>query len=234
MTPAESLSLVAEFCSFMKGDLVSGADLLKHAEDEISSIPGRLFYRNFKAFMDGISTQNTDRRKIGEKLAESDYGPDYGYALLKYIGDSESADKGTWLAYLIDAATKDFITPNEAMYYASLISRISLPALVFIRDNAEKIEIRDSGNTLVLNELAANNLVYDTNNNTVAFEYEAHMLNRYSLSYDKDPLPVIPELNRFPNKPEAIIDSQGSPYRGVKKEDTLVKDEILNIKTMKL
>lgn len=233
MTPAESLSLVAEFCSFMKGDLVSGADLLKHAEDEISSIPGRLFYRNFKAFMDGISTKNTDRRKIGEKLAGSDYGPDYGYALLKYIGDSESADKGNWLAYLIDAATKDFITPNEAMYYASLISKISLPALIFIRNNVEKIEISEEGHVLIIKELASNNMVYDTSNNTIAFEYEAHVLNRYSLSYDKDPLPAIPELSKFPGRPQALVTEQSVPYRGVKKEEPLLKDETLNIRKLK-
>lgn len=234
MLPSEYISFTDKFIKFLsstQGDVISGAELVSDAAKLIESIPGRIFYHNFKFFMEGLDTCNTVRRKIGEKLAESDYGDEYGYAILKYIGDFEHADKGTYLACLIDAATKDFITPNEAIEFARIIDRVSLTSLIFLRDNVEKKVLQKPENLYAINELKANNLVYDANSGGYAFELEAFKTNAYSISYLDDKSHRIPELNEFPDGVSYLVTGQGEPYRGWKKEDSPVEGSELVLNT---
>ena len=234
MLPSEYFSFTDKFIKFLsttQGDVVSGAELVSDAAKLIASIPGRLFYHNFKSFMDGLNTCNTVRRKIGKRLTESDYGDGYGYVLLKYIGDFEHVDKGTYLACLIDAVTKDYISPNETMEYARIIDRVSLTSLIFLRDNVEKKILQKPDNLYAINELKANNLIYDANSGGYAFELEAFKINAYAISYLDDKPHRIPELNEFPDGISYLVTGQGEPYRGWKKENVPVEGSKLILNT---
>ena len=125
------------FINFLEGSK-NPVQLIKLIGQADGDIRNFLFARNLKAFVNGVSKNGTEARKIGKMLAESDYGQEYGYVLLKFIESLEIQDKGMILAMLTDAMTKEFISPNDTFRYARLIRDISYSSLLFLKNNVKK------------------------------------------------------------------------------------------------
>lgn len=207
----EFWELVKCFSQVMSGDVMIGTgELVIQCKKIAMSIPSYLFYHNFKSVIEGLEDKNTVSRKVGKKLAQSSYGEEYGYTLLHYINAYEHKDKGTFMAYLIDSVSKDFITPNECFLYCKIINDVSLRSLFFLRDNVKKMELCNPIEYMdIINELKRNGLMYDSCNG-YAFELEAFFLDKYSLSYETEKYSYfekmggIPQLNKFPRVTQVL------------------------------
>lgn len=208
--------VVGNIISVMQGDITNIPALIKNLNNSYNSISDALFFRTLSRFLEGLDSDGTCSRKIGKKLAESNYGKEYGFMLLKYIDMFESAEKGTLLAHLLDVASKEFISVEECFAYVQLIKDVSLGGLWFIKENlSNRVITTDSA---VLNELFRYGLVYAANEGGYAFEMQAFILDKFALSYlDKKYKyngedDFIPKREKFPAKVASIVTSQGRPY----------------------
>lgn len=211
----EIIEVTELFNEAIAGNGISSVQLLLKIKEIAGNIRDVMLYKKIDVFINELENTNTDKRKMGEMLAKSDYKEEYGFVLLKYIDDFESAEKGRFLAHLLDALSKEFISAKECFLYARLLKDISLSGLLFIKDNISNRIFKDN---LILMELQRYNLLYEANEGGYAFEYLAFYLDKYALSYcdekyryngDAD---YIPPRERFPAKSVAIAVSQGEPY----------------------
>lgn len=211
----EIIGITELFSEAITGNGISAVQFLMKTKEIVSSIRDVMFYNKIDVFINELETKNTDKRKMGELLAKSDYKEEYGFVLLKYIDDFESTEKGKFLAYLLDALSKEFISVRDCFIYARLLKDISLSGLLFIKSNISNRVFKDD---IIFKELQRYNLVYEANEGGYAFEYTAYYLDKYALSYcnekykyngEKD---YIPSREKFPAKVSAIAISQGEPY----------------------
>lgn len=203
------------FGKVMESNVIDVAQFLKEVEKSINCVRDAMFYKKVTALMKELEIKEADKRKIGKILAESDYGEEYGFVLLKYIDDYECVEKGKYLAYLLDSLSKDFISSQECFTYAKLLKDVSLISLKFIKNNVSP-KIFDK--SLELNELSRYDLVYRANEGGYAFEMMSYYLDKYALSYmdekykyngEKD---YIPDRSQFPKKASSLLISQGVNY----------------------
>lgn len=219
----------------LMGDVTSSVDLLKIIKTNCKSIPDKLFYKNVEMVMKGLDDKKTIARKVGERLAKSEYGYDVGIVLLKYIYSLELPQKGRAMAYLLDAVSKDFIEPNECMRLCRYINIISFRSLLFVRENVSKKRIHETlEDHAYITELEKNGLLYNCSGSGLAFDLDAYLLDKYSLSYDDenkyggfaDKFKGIPSLDSFPTKP-VYLSTGDVPYMSGKDNNTTnVKDQI--------
>lgn len=138
------------------------SDILDSSIKEIDSIRNYMFNRKLQVVMNELKANGTIQRKVGNLLAKSNYGEEYGYALLHYIDEYEHVDKGRIMAFLLDATSKKFIIPNECFQFCKILDDVSLNSLCFLKQNIMKrvlynIEIKDM---LYVNELLTYSLMY--------------------------------------------------------------------------
>lgn len=204
----------------LMGDITSSIDILKIVKDNCISIPDILFYSNFEAVMEGLTEKKVNAKKVGEKLAQSEYGSKTGMVLLKYVYSFETPQKGKCMAYLMDAVSKDFITPTECMRLCRYIYNLSLNSLLLLKNNVHKKTINTSIDDYpYINELKNNGLMYESSGSGLSFELDAFLLDKYSLSYDDEnkyggyieKYKGIPDFSDFPQVPVYII-SGSEPY----------------------
>ena len=216
-----AIEICEELKNVLSGDLAGIPKLLDKGIEALYSIPDYLFYHNLEAMLKGLDSKGTISRKVGEKLASSSYGEEYGYTLLHYLVMYEHVDKGIYMAYLIDSVSHGFITPDEALTYCKLINDISLATLYFLKENVQKQELfkLSVNEQRFCTELENNGLVYKSCNNGIAFEMDAFLLDKFALSYDSDDKYVyddrnagIPDLKKFPKKPIHLVLSNGAQY----------------------
>lgn len=216
------VELIKAFTGTLSGevDVFALADLAKNGVD---SIHNYMFNRKLKMVLGELKKKGTVDRKVGEILAKSNYGPEYGYTLLHYIDQFEHIDKGRFLAYLLDATSKNFITAEECFRFCKILNSVSLSSLYYLKQNVTKRVLYevDYSNKSCVNELLTNDLMYESYNNGYAFSLTAHYLDKYSLSYEdesryrnySEKMGDIPPLDKFPEEPERIV-SGSIPYRG--------------------
>lgn len=207
------LTDIIEFYSDMKNALSDDGVSIVKVLDRINKLPktisDKLFYINFSKVVEGLDAHGTCSRKVGKKLAESSYGEEYGFVLLKYIDLFEHPTKGMFLANLMDSVSKDFISPEKCFIYGKMISSISLASLNYLKDNIchGVCSIKDE---LILLELERYNLVYVCKEDTEkrAYTKVAYSLDKFALSYtherynyngDKDFVPSEEQM------PKAIV-----------------------------
>ncbi|MBD5456848.1 MAG: hypothetical protein HDR23_10390 [Lachnospiraceae bacterium] len=211
----ETIEITDLFIKTVSGDGVSTIQFLAKVKEFASSIRDIMFYKKVEVLMRELENRDADRREIGKALAKSDYGSECGFALLKYIDDFESVEKGKYLANLLDSLSKGFISTQDCLTYARLLKDVSLTGLHFIKSN---IGTKIFDESFTLKELLRFDLVYKVNNGGYAFEYMAYYLDKFALSYcdekykyneEKD---YIPSREMFPAKVAIISASQGEPY----------------------
>jgi len=207
--------IVVAFEKVMEGNAIGVFQLLDKIRKSVNCIRDAMFYEKISALMNELDSHQTDKRKIGELLAKSDYCKDYGFALLKYIDDFESIDKGRYLAHLLDSLSKDFITAQECFIYARLLKDVYLNGLLFVKNN---VSSRRFDKNLILRELFRYNLMYEANEGGYAFEIIAYYLDKFALSYCVEKYKYngeedyIPSKEKFPKRVSSIVISQGKPY----------------------
>lgn len=121
----------------LSGD-INPLDVLVELQKIGKSIPDILFYKNIECMLNGLDKKGTIKRKVGKKLAESNYGADSGFMLLKYLESYEYPEKGKCMAYLLDSLSHDFISVDECLLFCKLIKDLSVPALMFLKKNVHK------------------------------------------------------------------------------------------------
>ena len=121
----------------LSGD-INPLDILVRLQKIGKSIPDILFYKNIECMLNGLDKKGTIKRKVGKKLAESNYGADLGFMLLKYLESYEYPEKGKCMAYLLDSLSHDFISVDECLLFCKLIKDLSVPALMFLKKNVHK------------------------------------------------------------------------------------------------
>ncbi|WP_270210149.1 hypothetical protein [Dorea amylophila] len=214
-----TLEIADTFINFLEGSK-NPVQLMQIAKEGIYDIKNMLFVHNLEAFVKGVEENGTNARKIGEMLAKSDYGAEYGYAFLKLIDSYETCDKGRALAMITDSMTKGFISPNDAFRYGGLIRDISHSSLLFLKNNVKKgvLYKTSSEEKIYINELLRYDLMYISENNGYAFDKQAFYIDKFGLSYleegkylysEKDG--GIPPIEKFPKVPVSIV-SEGVPY----------------------
>ena len=158
-------------------------DVLVELQKIGKSIPDILFYKNIECMLDGLDKKGTIKRKVGKKLAESNYGADSGFMLLKYLESYEYPEKGKCMAYLLDSLSRDFISVDECLLFCKLIKDLSVPALMFLKKNVHKSVLYHitEENFFLIKELKNNALMYDACDNGIAFELEAYYLDKFAL-----------------------------------------------------
>lgn len=141
-----------------------------------------------ECMLNGLDKKGTIKRKVGKKLAESNYGADSGFMLLKYLESYEYPEKGKCMAYLLDSLSRDFISVDECLLFCKLIKDLSVSALMFLKKNVHKSVLYHitEENLFLIKELKNNALMYDACDNGIAFELEAYYLDKFALSYDDD------------------------------------------------
>ena len=177
----------------LSGD-INPLDVLVELQKIGKSIPDQtdkfevLFYKNIECMLNGLDKKGTIKRNVGEKLAESSYGADSGFMLLKYLESYEYPEKGKCMAYLLDSLSHDFISVNECLLFCKLIKDLSVPALMFLKKNVHKSVLYHitEENSFLIKELKNNALMYDACDDGIAFELEAYYLDKFALSYDDD------------------------------------------------
>lgn len=221
--PKQDISVI-DICEMFKmalsGNVAAILKLIEECAKIGKSIPDYLFYRNLEAVLKRIDKNGTAKRKVGKKLADSAYGDNYGYTLLRYIHSYEHESKGVFMANLLDAVSKDFISSNDCFRYCKTINDISLISLFFLKENVLKKELFDlkTYDRNSLNELKRNDLMYDSDSGGIAFELDAFLLDKYGLSYQeekysyRDKYAGIPTLAEFPDRPELLRTSPGRSY----------------------
>lgn len=171
----------------LSGD-INPLDVLVELQKIGKSIPDILFYKNIECMLNGLDKKGTIKRKVGKKLAESNYGADSGFMLLKYLESYEYPEKGKCMAYLLDSLSRDFISVDECLLFCKLIKDLSVSALMFLKKNVHKSVLYHitEENLFLIKELKNNALMYDACDNGIAFELEAYYLDKFALSYDDD------------------------------------------------
>lgn len=214
------LEITDNFINVLEGSK-NPIQLINTAKEGIGDIRNFLFVHNLEAVINGIQKNETITRKIGKKLAKSDYGEEYGYALLHYIDAYEHRDKGSYMAQLLDSASKDFISPNELFIYCKILEDVSLRSLCFLKDNIQKkiIYNYEREDKACINELLLHDLMYEAEKG-YAFSLTGFFLDKYGLSYKEEryknygeKMGDIPELKKFPKVPVSIL-SEGTDYTG--------------------
>lgn len=211
----EIAEVIQLFHETLTGNEVSATQLLLKAKEIASCIRDVMFYRKVSVLLNELENKKTDKRKIGELLAQSNYNEEYGFVLLQYIDDFESAEKGKFLANLLDALSKEFISTQDCFIYARLLKDISLSALLFVKENISNKVFEED---IVLRELYRYNLVYRVNKGGYAFEYMAYYLDKFAVSYCDEKYKYngendwIPSRDKFPPKVANVFISQGEPY----------------------
>ena len=198
-------------------------ELAGFTQESICSIREYMFIRKLKIVVNELISNDTVGRKIGEILARSNYGEEYGYTLLHYIETYEHVDKGRIMAYFLDATSKEFITPDECFRFCKILADVSLSSLCFLKQNITKrvlykINMKDKA---CVHELLMYDLMYRSENNGYAFSLTAHFIDKYGLSYTDEEryknyterMGDIPALEKFPKVPESIV-TEGSYYEG--------------------
>lgn len=190
-------------------------------EELKQSIPDMLFYKNVECLFEGLNEKETAKRKVSRKLANSNYGADSGYILMKYLQSYEYPQKGKCMAYLLDALSHELIDIDECLYYCKTLKDVSLPALIYLKENVHKMviyNINDS-NRYLIKELERNNLMYEAAKNGIAFEREAFVLDKFALSYGtekyryNEKMEGIPRNEDFPKVPVHLITSENVNHR---------------------
>lgn len=201
-------SAVELFIRFIEGDSTASLDMLNKSISMVKNIPDYLFYRNLKSVWLELGHCNTVKRKIGRKLAQSEYGSKYGQVLLHYIISIESEEKGKFLACLLDSVSHDFIDVNECFIYCKYIVDVSSPSLIYLKENVNRrviYNLRDD--KVCVKELLRNGLMYETAENGKGFDLDAFYLDKFSLSYHEekygytDKNEGIPKEEDFPKVP---------------------------------
>lgn len=211
MIKREELSILAVaelFIRFIEGDSTASIDMLKNSLSMVQNIPDYLFYCNLKSVWSELGHCDTAKRKIGKKLAQSEYGSKYGQVLLHYINAFESEEKGKFLACLLDSVSHDFIDVNECFIYCKYIVEVTLPSLIYLKKNINKKVIYNTRNDKVyVKELLRNGLMYEAEKNGKGFDLDAFYLDKFSLSYNEekygytDKNEGIPKAEDFPKVP---------------------------------
>jgi hypothetical protein len=209
-----TLEIADGFINVLEGSK-NPVQLIRDVKEGIGDLRDMLFAKNLEAVMNGIEENGTCARKIGRTLAKSDYGEEYGFALLHYIDSYEHKDKGRWMAMLLDSTSKGFISPNELFRFCKIIQDVSLRSLRFLKDNNEKkvLYTLSKEEKACVNELLLHDLMYKSENNGYAFSMTGFRINKYGLSYDEDKNIEIPELKNFPKEPQNIV-AEGVEYKG--------------------
>lgn len=200
----------------------SPTNILKLISD-IERLPGnirdKMFTYNLKIFLEEYNTKNKlgSARVVGKLLAESDYGEEYGLAVLKLIDDMDVSEKVRYLACLADALSKGFIDANDFMRYGKKLKFTSFGALKFLKEN---ICLKIFKQNSITQELYSNDLMYKTLEG-FCLGIDAFYLDKYAVSYcdekkykyngDKD---SVPELDDFPGTPMYMGAGLINPYTG--------------------
>lgn len=194
----------------LNGTAGTAIEIIKRMQEESENVSEKLFLKNFETVIKGLDEKKTYERKVGKKLAKSSYGEEYGFTLLKYIDSFEHTEKGTYLAYLIDATSKGFVDADDCFAYGRLISQISLRTLKYLKNNIRKgvVEIKEQ---MILNEMKRFDLVYEADGG-YAYDLLAYNLDKYAVSYldeskykynrEKD---SVPGAGEFPEKVSYLI-----------------------------
>lgn len=214
--------LVKMFVGLLSGE--NGAlEIAAFTKESVGSIREHMFNRKLNIVMNELQCNGTIGRKVGKILAESNYGEEYGYTLLHYIDAYEHIDKGRMMAYLLDATSKKFITPDECFRFCKILDDVSLSSLCFLKQNITKRVLYnvDEKDRACIKELRMYDLVYDSENNGNAFSLTGYLLDKYALSYNdeekyrnySEKMGDIPSLEQFPKIPVTLV-SEGIPYKG--------------------
>lgn len=192
-------------CGFLSGDFTNVLKLVETCIDTAKSIPDYLFYRNLRAVILELENKETAKRKVGKKLAKSEYGAKYGYVLLHYIISYENEEKGIFLAHLLDSLSWGYITTEECFAYCKFIMDVSLGSLIYLKNNIKKVVLYNFDDSrCYVNELFRNSLMYDSERNGKAFSREAYYLDKFALSYND-------EKYSYRNKDDDIPDPEDLP-----------------------
>lgn len=186
----------------LNGDISGICEIVKTVEELPANFRDKIFIYNLQKFLYGLDEKGTCGRKIGEILAKSDYGEEYGITLLKLIDSMDMGEKAKYLSYLCDSTAKGFVSSDDCFMYGRLLRDLTPGSIRFIKNSIGNKEFSNKTNEIT--ELLSYDLMYGTDNG-YAFSEKAYLLDKYAISYcdeekykyngEKD---IIPDDDKYP------------------------------------
>lgn len=184
----------------LNGDISGILDIVKRVNELPANFRDKIFIYYLQKFLNGLDEKGTCGRKVGKMLANSEYGDEYGIALLKLIDSMDIGDKAKYLSYLCDSVSKGFINPDECFMFARLLRNLSPKSLQFIKKNIGNTEFSKRTNEIA--ELMTYDLMYESING-YSFNEKAYLLDKFALSYcDEEKYKYNGEKDIIPNDGE--------------------------------